>query len=250
MRSITNILVPFLLCLIWVHNAHAENFFKDRARGWFWFEEKAQPEVQDHQKAVAQQTPTDRIKNLQKRVEAALHKAVLEPTLENIAEYKDLQNEVMKKSEVFAHNWKLLQYTNPQYDTSLSIPINQRAIHISNNLNSVLDTKRINQLAKEYGLIFFYKGRCPYCQQYADFVQRFAKQHGFDVMAIRMDDKTLPQFPDARQDNGIASTLNVTSVPALIALHPGTKQYIPLGYGYVSEDEIFTRMNSLLGKKR
>ena len=55
----------------------------------------------------------------------------------------------------------------------------------------------------------------------------------------------LPEFPNAKQNNGIAERLQITHVPALIALHPKTGQFIPLAYGLVSEREIEQRVELL-----
>ena len=55
----------------------------------------------------------------------------------------------------------------------------------------------------------------------------------------------LPEFPHARRNNGIAERLQISHVPALIALHPQSGQMIPLAYGLVSESEIEERVDLL-----
>jgi conjugal transfer pilus assembly protein TraF len=106
-------------------------------------------------------------------------------------------------------------------------------------------TKRIQALAQEYGLFFFFKKECPYCHHFAPVVKHFAEKHGWSVLAISLDGGVLPEFPHARRDNGIASRLQVAHVPALIAVHPRSGQTIPLAYGLVSESEIENRVELL-----
>jgi conjugal transfer pilus assembly protein TraF len=80
-------------------------------------------------------------------------------------------------------------------------------------------------------------------------VKHFAKKHGWSVLGISMDGgplrSTLPEFPDAKRDNGMASRLKVSHVPALIAFHSASGQMIPLAYGMVSESEIEERIDLL-----
>lgn len=65
-----------------------------------------------------------------------------------------------------------------------------------------------------------------------------------------MDGGTFSEFPDAKRDNGISKHLNITHVPALIALHPKTGEFIPLAFGLISESEIEARIDILADAQR
>jgi hypothetical protein len=84
-------------------------------------------------------------------------------------------------------------------------------------------------------LFFLFRSDCPYCQQFAPLLQRFEQKFGLPVFAISLDGGTLPEFPRARVDNGIAATLNVAQVPALFLASPRTNVITPLGYGVLPE---------------
>jgi conjugal transfer pilus assembly protein TraF len=73
-------------------------------------------------------------------------------------------------------------------------------------------------------------------------LKHFAASHGWSVLAVSLDGGTLPEFPEAKRDNGIAKRLQIGHVPALIALHPKTQKLIPLAYGMISESEIEERV--------
>ena len=62
---------------------------------------------------------------------------------------------------------------------------------------------------------------------------------------MSLDGGRLPEFPNAKRDNGISKRLQIAHVPALIALHPKTGQLIPLAYGMISETEIEERLSLL-----
>ena len=76
----------------------------------------------------------------------------------------------------------------------------------------------------------------------APLIKDFSGKYNWNVLAVSLDGKALPEFPNAKQDNGIGANLKVTSVPALFAVHPITKAIIPLAQGMISETEIEDRV--------
>ena len=76
-------------------------------------------------------------------------------------------------------------------------------------------------------------------------MKSFAKTYGWSLLPVSLDGGTLPEFPHAKKDNGIAESLGVSHVPALIALHPKSGKFIPLAYGMVSISEIEERVELL-----
>jgi len=104
-------------------------------------------------------------------------------------------------------------------------------------------------LAKDYGLFFFFQGKCDYCHAFAPIVQAFAKKHHWDVLAISMDGGMCETFPQAIADNGLAQTWNVKILPALFAVNPHTGHVIPVADGMVSEEDIVSRLMILVDPK-
>ena len=54
--------------------------------------------------------------------------------------------------------------------------------------------------------------------------------------------KAMPGFPDARRDNGIATTLKVSQVPAVYLAQPFTGKITPIGFGVLSEAQLLERI--------
>ena len=70
-------------------------------------------------------------------------------------------------------------------------------------------------------------------------------------MAINLDGIGVPEFPDAKPDNGIADNLKIEAVPALVAVNPKDNSIVPLANGYLSESGIEDRVDFLIeGRKR
>jgi len=133
----------------------------------------------------------------------------------------------------------------PSLDETLVHPVDQNARYVYYDEKKKDMATRIQGLAREYGLFFFFRKNCAYCHGFAPIVKRFAQKYGWSVLAVSLDGGTLPEFPQAKRDNGIAERLQISHVPALIALHPTTGKLIPLAYGMVSESEIESRIELL-----
>ena len=57
----------------------------------------------------------------------------------------------------------------------------------------------------------------------------------------------MPGFPNARPDNGIATTLKVTQVPAVFLAQPFTGKITPIGFGVLSESQLLERIAVVSG---
>lgn len=244
---ITFVLFFFLNTGNWTPNtALSASFFDRHAEGWHWYEGSDQlSEFSDQKKEEKPQTPTQAIEEQRKVLEQKLHAAIVEPTRENITYYMLAQRALMDQSERFSESWKRVVMTTPSLDETLVHPVDQNARHVYYQERHQEITKRIQALAQEYGLFFFFKGNCSYCHHFAPVVRHFAKKHGWSVLGISMDGGTLPEFPGAKRDNGMAARLQVSHVPALIAFHAGSERMIPLAYGLISESEIEERIDLL-----
>ena len=91
-------------------------------------------------------------------------------------------------------------------------------------------------------LFFFFRGDCPYCHAFAPTLEAFQARHGIKVVAISVDGGGMPGFPDARRDNGIATTLKVSQVPAVYLAQPFTGKITPIGFGVLSETQLLERI--------
>lgn len=212
-------------------------FYKTHARGWHWYEQKQKDEE------IA--SPTEQVESLRQDTESKLHKALLYPTTENVSAYIKAQEKVANKSEAFSNVWQKVIYTNPELDRTLQHPVSNNALHIARAEDLTQKRQKIRSLSKEYGLMYFFRGDCKYCQGFSSVVQNFAKFYNWTVMPIQIGGIASAEFPNAKKNNGIAENLGISKVPALIAVHPKTRKIVPLAFGYISESEIEDRVNVL-----
>ncbi len=226
------------------------SFFQRKAEGWHWYQEQETEikEQESERKNLQKQpllSPLQQIEAQRKALETKLHAAIVEPTQENLIAYITAQKALMDQSQKFSEMWKQVVMTTPSLDETLIHPVDQNARHIYYADQHSKIKQRIMRLASEYGLFFFFRKNCDYCHHFAPIVKRFSQKYGWSVLGISLDGGTLSEFPNAKKNNGIAERLQISHVPALIALHPKTGQLIPLAYGLVSESEIEQRVELL-----
>ncbi len=232
-----------------------ESFYKRRAEGWHWYEQTKIPKdkKKDEQKRKESQavkiiTPTELLKLYKHELERKLHLAMLFPTLENVKAYQEFQKDLMERSQLFSDRWMQSIYLNPHLDFTSKYPINQIGRHTYIDEEKKVKRAKLKALSGSYGFFFFFKGDCPYCHTFSPIVKRFSAHYGWTVKAISLDGGKLKEYPKPLLDNGIAEKLAITQVPALIAVNPKTQEMLPISYGITSEDEMETRILTLIGK--
>jgi conjugal transfer pilus assembly protein TraF len=154
---------------------------------------------------------------------------------------------MLDRSEHFSNGWLKTVYEDPYLDHTLIAPVNQRGRHLQLDLQKQKTTETIKQLAKDYGLFFFFSGECGYCHGFAPIVQEFASNYGWEVLAISIDGGKLEGFKKIVSDNGLFRQWQVEILPALFAVNPHTGHVIPIAYGMTSIDEMETRIMKLVG---
>lgn len=238
-----------MIVFLFSHTLLAQTkFYEDRGQGWHWYEKFIQSEQPLDEKNTSQVTAEqalDELNILQKELEGAKALAVMYPTTQHIEQYITLHNTVLEKASLFSSQWQQVIWQTPELNFTVDKPTDNSARHLYYDLDKTADERSIQSLASEYGLFFFFRESCPYCHAFAPVLKNFENQYGITVMAISLDGGTLPDYPMAVNDNGLAEKLAVETVPALYALHPKTQQVIPLSFGLVSEAELKRRVSTL-----
>ena len=235
-----------LVYLVVISSLQAQGFFVDHTRGWHWYEALSAP--QDEPKEVLQ-TPSEVVADYRKELENRLHKAWLDPTLQNVKAYQEMQKDMTDRSKLFSTSWIQNVFQNPELNHTLTSPVNQQARHLQIDMDKQRTTRTIQQLSQSYGLFFFFSGDCPYCHQFAPIVKRFAETYGWEVIAISQDGGGLEPFPQVEQDNGLFKAWNIKVLPSLYAVNPSTQEAIPIAHGLTSMDEMETRIMTLTETK-
>jgi len=214
--------------------------------GWFWYRDPPFPSRRAEPQAPKPPRELAEFEAMQKRLEELKRVAVMNPTDGNLTAYMRYQRMVMDKSERFAERWQRLVWTLPDLDYGLTgRPTNALAINVFDEQQRDRQAQAVRSLAATHGLIFVFRGDCPHCHRFAPILKRFEQEFGFTVLAISMDGRAIPEYPNAQPDNGMAARLDAKAVPALYLTAPATRQIAPVGFGVMSMTDLVERIAAL-----
>ena len=235
------------------------DFYNKHAEGWFWYqdppilEEEAPAADEKNEKktplaplTVAQQAHRE-MDSFKKKLDDLKVIALVNPTPINVETYMHVQKKMIERSDRFSKVWQQVVLSTPELNPEVNNPTAQYARHIKHDEMTVKKTETIQRLAKTYGLIYFFRGNCPYCTGFAPIVKMFAEKYKWNVLAVSLDGSPSEVFSDARPDNGIAKALAIQSVPALIAYNAETNDIIPISYAMTSLDQLENNVMALTG---
>lgn len=244
MRSIKLI----ILCLIAINAYAIDQFYQKKAEGWFWYEDLRQ-KSHNQQRGNEEHKfndPVAIIEKYQEDLDFSLKQALVTPTIDNVAAYLKMQQKLLRNSYNFANVWKRTLMYYPELDPTVKAPISHLGGQIYASEREKNINNKIKALAKDYGLIFFFSSNCAYCHEFARTIKSFAERYGWEVLAITLDGKSIPEYPNAKTNNGISERLRIYGVPALMLTNPKTGKIMPITFGLVSEQELINRISLIL----
>lgn len=214
--------------------------WQDPERGFLWYAPPAVPKTaRKPSKSLKQMTN----KELGAEIERLLNVAVETQTPEAVREYMEVQRFAMDRASRFSDVFRRTVWTNPDLDYSLqSRPTNAVAVTGYDAQRDARKRGASEQLAQTHGLFFFFRGDCAYCHQLAPTLRMYQRQYGVEVFPISMDGGKLPDFPNARADNGASQNLGVSTVPAVFLADKRTGKVQPIGYGVMALEELVNRV--------
>ncbi|TFI46458.1 redoxin domain-containing protein [Diaphorobacter sp. DS2] len=229
-------------------------YWSDNWRGWHFYEdplpeERERPPLPDKVVPSAPPVPPSKapelveFERLQKTLEETRNIAIMRPTEANVRRYMELESQVVARASYFADVAQRVAWATPELDPTLQgRPVNAKALEVFELTQQAGRSRAIADLGKDHVLFFFYRSDCPYCHAFAPTLAAFQARHGIQIVAVSLDGGPMPGFPEARPDNGIATTLKVTQVPAVFLAQPFTGKITPIGFGVLSESQLLERL--------
>jgi len=234
-------------------------YWSDSWRGWHFYEDPA-PEDRERPTLSDKAAPTAppaqplrarelvEFEHLQKALEETRNIAIMRPSEANVRRYMELESQVVARASHFADVAQRIAWATPALDPTLQgRPVNAKALEVFEQTEWMDRSRSIADLGKNHVLFFFYRSDCPYCHAFAPTLAAFQADHGIQVVAISMDGGPMPGFPNARPDNGIATTLKVTQVPAIFLAQPFSGKIMPIGFGVLSQSQLLERIAVVTG---
>ncbi|MCD8339373.1 MAG: conjugal transfer protein TraF [Burkholderiales bacterium] len=233
--------------------AMAENFWEEDVwtlddRGFLYY-----PSEKENQKFISPDLKSlPSVLALSAERTRRLELAIMEPTPENIRSYLEANYFVQEKSALFADQWRRVLWQNPEFDFTTRNPAANFAQVQMKSDKKEQDAAALNFLSQDWGLVYFYRNDCQFCQLQSPLVRKLSDELGFEVIAISMDGISSDLFPESLPDNGIGSLLTngagVNQVPALFMVNRDQTESYLVSSGVVALDDILNRIVLLATK--
>lgn len=212
--------------------------------GWHWYNEP-QPEEEDEPEddtvPLSVLPPNLQMSLLQKLTKEKLNSAILSPSPEKAADYLRMQSYLMNLSGQFTQSAKKALLLYPDLDYNLEHSRYNGTATLQQTAARQQQNDAIHNLGQRYGLFMFYRGNNPQDLQMAATVNQFSQQYGLSLIPVSMDGARSEALPQTRQDSGQAAKMGVSQFPALMLVEPGSEQYQPLAWGFMTQDDLARR---------
>lgn len=241
-----NYIVLFLMLLSF--NACAD-LNKTPARGFHWYStedrQARQPRVIRPEQSAPKTSPYEKLMEVRKATLNKLASALIEPSFEATYEYMKAQQHYAKNNQEFVRYWQQVLLVHPELDYSLNFPMDNSAIAVRNDESNALSEKIVNESAKNYGLILFYKGNSSISQKFVTHLMPFVNASHFSMISVTTDGQPIDGLPNPKNIplKNIQRTLNIQSryMPALFLVNLKTQKMSALSYGFISSMELKER---------
>jgi conjugal transfer pilus assembly protein TraF len=241
-----------ILLLLFPLHVLANDFYDQHETGWYWFDDPKKVEKNTNMQLPKNKslTPSEEVNFARKKLKEALDKAILNPTIENLASYKRLQDQLSERANQFANMWQKMILNHPELNYSLEHPTNNVGLKVYHEMESQKKVNAVHEFSRQSGLFFFYRSTCPYCQRFAPILKHFAENYHIAVVPITMDGISLPEFPNSKIDNGVSKQFHVSVEPSLYAVNPKTQKAFPIAFGLTSESELLDNIYNIMTNYR
>ena len=153
------------------------NFYQDKARGWFWYEdpevdtddevnEKKQDSVPPQEKPT-EPNYTDQLQRYKKRLEDKKAKALMSPTYNHVKDYMTAQKDMSDRASLFSEQWQRVVLTTPALNPEIDNPTSHYISHVKKDEERKSRQTKLASMAKTYGLFLFVSNNCAYCKAFA-----------------------------------------------------------------------------------
>ena len=236
--------VLFIFLQFLAVNAHAnQNFFEQRYRGWFWFENKEKapadsPRNQNNQASdITPLEAKEEIEQFAKELEELKFMMLARPSPENVKAYRDKEKQMWDQADDLHEAWDMANLLYPEQRDLINNPVNVHGVKAKRAIQEEENTQKIKALAKDFDLVLFFEPSCRYCALLSPVLKNFGELYGFHIDAISTTGSKHEYFKTANAPQ-LIERLGITAFPKVIAVSHDSKTAFELIRGYVSASEL------------
>jgi len=262
LRAFAVVVGFFFVCLHLAPSAKAGNEFRlpfcddNRVTGWAFYcrepkpEEAPREETQSHQPtepSIPEMYPsTKAMEEFRAETDEIKHRAVLNPTPENVAAYMERQKLIGDKAGQFTEQWQRVLFHTPHLDANVEYPLAQAGSGIYQDQKAAAEKAALQQVTASSGLLFIFEdsSSCGICRVQGEVLDYMQNEYGVSVLAVSKDGGKNEYFPNSFTDAGRLKELGISEYPAptLALVEPNSNAVNVIGSGLLTADQILERI--------
>jgi conjugal transfer pilus assembly protein TraF len=214
----------------------APSWYEQKLEGWYYFQDQEASEELNAQ--VTLEDAEEILASEQKNLRQLLSMAILAPTSENVESYVREQKRWIQQSAHFADIWGKILLETPSLGDFLLNPTTNYGLLAKRELDLAQTAKRLQGLAKDHFLLFFFRGRDPLSLKALEVAKLFASLHGWKVKAVSLDGQGVGNNMEFDLDRGLSTTIGVDATPSFFVINPFKNVVFPVGAGLISVSDL------------
>ena len=217
---------------------------------WYCEEEvKQKDDAPETLSKTKEEKAVEELDKIRKDLDSKRALSVVHPTSENIKSYMAAQKVEIERAAYYADVWRRVLWQNAELNFELKNPMNNSAIKVATRERDAKQTDTMTELAKEWGIFFFFRGDCPYCKHMVPTLQWITRQYDMTILPISLDGATIEGLPPTVKDNGLSAKLGVEAVPLFVLGNVKTHKMVILGSGVLALQDFVDRIYVLTQTK-
>lgn len=234
-------------------NFWTEDVWKSEDRGFLYYPSEKAPASK---KSELRPTPLSELKSADElKAEHAKRLAIatFNPTEQNVLAFQEVNYFVQEKAALFTDVFRRVSWQNPQFDFSTRHPAANFAQVSLSAQKTQTRSANLPKITQEWGLMFFYRSDCRFCELQSPLIKKLQEDFGFEVLAVSLDNSANSFFPDAFPDNGVSKLLTngegLSRVPALFMVKRDQSASFLVSSGVLSVEDMVKRIETLATQK-
>lgn len=190
---------------------------------------------------------TEQMMAYRAHVDELKHRAILDPTPENVLAYMEVNKQIADRAGDFAEQWQRVLFETPHLNANVDSPLAAAGISVFQDQMKAAREATFVKVAQTSGILFIFDGdaRCGICRVQGEILAQMEEHFGVSILAVSKDGGSNAFFPEAYADGGRLAEMGLEDFPAptLALINPNTNDIAVMGSGLITADQILQRVH-------
>lgn len=174
------------------------------------------------------------------------HRAVLDPTRENVLAYMEINKQIAEQAGAFTDQWQRILFETPHLDANVEYPLAAAGVGVYQDQLKAAREASFKETATTKGILFLFEdpNSCGICTVQGEVLAAMQDIYGVSILAVSRDGSQISTFPNAVTDNGQLASMGLDDYPAptLAMIDPASNEVSVIGSGLLTADQVLERV--------